>query len=105
MGSMAEDNREAFAQAVWQVVSMIPEGRVASYGQIAALCEQPRQARRVGRVLSQLPDGSRLPWHRVISASGHITSPHADEQARRLLAEGVQVRGLRVPIRRFLWRP
>lgn len=102
---MEEKDGRAFAEAVWQVVAMIPEGRVASYGQIAALCDAPRRARSVGRVLAQLPAGSRLPWHRVITASGRITSPHADEQGRLLIAEGVRVSGLRVSLSRFGWRP
>jgi methylated-DNA-protein-cysteine methyltransferase-like protein len=89
------------AERIWQVVAMIPEGRVASYGQIAALAGMPRHARLVGRTLRELPTGSKLPWHRVVNASLKIsqrpgTGSHL-EQRRRLLAEGVEFAGERIP--------
>lgn len=100
-----KEEQRAFAEAVWQVVAMIPPGKVATYGQVAALARHPNQARRVGRVLSKLPAGSRLPWHRVISASGRITSPNSLEQSRRLRSEGVRVHQLGVRLEPVLWRP
>lgn len=88
-------------ERIWQVVAMIPRGRVASYGQIAALAGMPRHARLVGRTLRVLPAGSRLPWHRVVNASLKISQrPGSDghlEQKKRLLAEGVEFVGERVP--------
>ena len=77
---MGEDEKRAFAEAVWLLVFSIPPGKVASYGQIASLCGRPNQARQVGRVLSDLPPDSRLPWHRVVATSGRITSPNARKQ-------------------------
>jgi methylated-DNA-protein-cysteine methyltransferase-like protein len=91
-------------------VARIPQGRVATYGQVAALAGLPRHAREVGRVLAGLPAGSRLPWQRVINAAGR-PSPRgvlADEghQRRCLEAEGVEfdARG-RVDLERFGWDP
>ena len=93
-------------ERIWQVVAMIPRGRVASYGQIAALAGMPRHARLVGRTLRELPKGSKLPWHRVVNASLKIsqrpgTGGH-QEQRRRLLAEGVEFTGERIP-KAYLW--
>ena len=89
------------AQRIWQVVAMIPKGRVASYGQIAALAGMPRHARLVGRTLRELPKGSKLPWHRVVNASLKISqrpgSGGHGEQKRRLLGEGVEFVGERIP--------
>lgn len=80
---------------------MIPSGRVATYGQIAALAGMPRHARLVGRTLRELPQGSRLPWHRVVNASLKISLRPGSgghlEQKRRLLAEGVEFTGERIP--------
>ena len=79
---------------------MIPEGKIATYGQVAALAGMPRHARLVGRTLRDLPDGSKLPWHRVINASMRIslraTSGSHNLQRQRLEAEGVEFIGERV---------
>ncbi|MEZ5558829.1 MAG: MGMT family protein [Pseudomonadales bacterium] len=87
------------AERIWQVVAAIPRGMVASYGQVARLAGMPRHARLVGRTLRELPDGSRLPWHRVVNAAWKI-SARGDgavlRQRRRLEAEGVVFIGERV---------
>lgn len=81
---------------IFKAVAAIPEGRVASYGQIAARAGLPGRARMVGRVLGYSSDGMKLPWHRVLRADGHIAFPPGSrgfrEQAKRLRAEGVTVR-------------
>ena len=94
------------AECIWQVVHAIPPGRVATYGEVAALAGLPRRARLVGRVLGQLPAGSRLPWHRVIGAGGRIVVRDGGEaeQARRLRKDGVVVRNGRVNLRLYGWQ-
>ena len=61
---------QEFTDAVYQIVGAIPAGCVASYGQVARQAGYPRHARFVGRLMSRLPDGSALPWHRVIRGDG-----------------------------------
>ena len=105
-GSNANADLEALRQQLWQWVNAIPEGRVATYGQLARLSGAPAMSRFVGRVLSELPKGTGLPWHRVISSSGAITNPKYEDQARRLRAEGVLVKnGRRVSLARYAWDP
>ena len=58
---------------VWQVVSMIPKGKVATYGQVAALAGMPAHARFVGAVLRRLPSNTKLPWQRVVNAGLRIS--------------------------------
>ena len=96
-----------FEERVWQVVSSIPPGHVATYGQIAELAGEPRRARQVGRVLSALPKGSRLPWHRVVNASGRSSLPGAagQEQRRRLQDEGVRFTKGALSLSRYRWEP
>ena len=53
---------------IYAVVSRIPKGRVATYGQVAALARLPRRARLVGYALHTLPAESDVPWHRVVNA-------------------------------------
>jgi|SRR5690554_382050 len=64
--------KEAFKQRIWQQVAAIPEGRVASYGQIARLCGYPKHARYVGFIMKSLPEGSTIPWHRVVNGQGRL---------------------------------
>jgi methylated-DNA-protein-cysteine methyltransferase related protein len=97
-----------FFDQVYEIVRQIPRGKVASYGQIAAILEHPRAGRTVGWALHSLPDDLHIPWHRVVSSSGGIsTTGFADPpdlQRRLLEAEGIQfdVQG-RVDMRRFGW--
>ena len=60
-------------QRIYAVVRQIPEGRVATYGQVASLAGLAGQARQVGYALHALPDGTAVPWHRVVNASGGIS--------------------------------
>ncbi|GAA4498408.1 MGMT family protein [Pseudaeromonas paramecii] len=80
-----------FAQRVYQVVAAIPYGRVTTYGQVARLAGSPRAARQVGGLLCRLPEGSRLPWHRVINRFGLCSLQGEDLQRQLALlqAEGV----------------
>ena len=102
---MGRDRDERRAR-ILAVVDSIPRGRVASYGQVAREAGLPRNARLVGRVLSELPSGTRIPWHRVIQSSGHISPrPHTALQRRRLAREGVRLGPTgRVDLERHLWR-
>lgn len=94
----------------YDVVRRIPRGRVATYGQVAALAGLPHHARQVGYALQALPDVSAVPWQRVVNAQGVISPrchPYAVVQQRELLeGEGVafDARG-RIPLKRYLWRP
>ena len=81
------DSHDTFPQRVWQIVASIPEGYVATYGDIAHLAGSPRAARQVGGVLKRLPEGSTLPWHRVVNRHGDIslTGPDLQFQAADIL--------------------
>jgi methylated-DNA-protein-cysteine methyltransferase-like protein len=100
------DDRLTPEERVWQVVAAIPRGRVATYGQIADLAGMPNHARLVGRVLGSLPNGTRLPWHRVVNAGLRISLRGDDramlEQRRRLEREGISFVGARIA-RDHLW--
>lgn len=94
-------------------VRAIPSGQVAGYGEVAARAGLPGRARLAARVLSENDDPA-LPWHRVLRADGRIAfapgSREWREQARRLQAEGVDVRDGRVTRRprtldAALWGP
>ncbi|NQD94031.1 MGMT family protein [Pseudomonas sp. CrR25] len=106
---LAAASQQARREALYLVLAQVPAGKVVSYGQLAELAGLGRAARWVGRTLSQLPDGTSLPWHRVIAAGGRLSlvagSASGVEQRARLRAEGVLVHNDRVDIRRHGWRP
>jgi O-6-methylguanine DNA methyltransferase len=92
---------------VLSIVRRIPPGRVATYGDVAALAGHPRAARAVGNVMrtARRPD---VPYHRVIAAGGRIGGYGGREALKRalLIAEGVTVVGMRVrPLDGFRWVP
>ena len=94
-----------FHAAVYRLVDRIPKGRVATYGQIAALLGYPRAARAVGQAMKQVP--AHLPWHRVVNAHGGISlrANVSSMLTQRLLLEqeGVQVRRGRVRLPQYRW--
>ncbi len=97
-------------QRIWQVVALIPCGKVATYGDVAAQAGLPGAARRVGRALKGLPTDTRIPWHRVVNAAGRISLPPgsggAGRQRQRLEAEGVEFHDSgRIDFARFRHRP
>ena len=85
-----------FTERIYAVVERIPPGRVATYGDVAAVIGHPRAARQVGFALARLtPDRAQVvPWQRVINAQGMVSArgdiSRADEQTRRLEQEGVR---------------
>ncbi|HEX7213917.1 MAG TPA: MGMT family protein [Methylomirabilota bacterium] len=96
---------KAFHAAVYRLVRRIPRGRVATYGQLAALLGYPRAARAVGQAMKHAPGD--LPWHRVVNAQGGISrrANIGGMLTQRLLLEqdGVRVRRGRVRLREHRW--
>ena len=108
--SKRRDVSDSYAR-IYAVVGRIPRGKVATYGQVAALAGLPGRARQVGYALYALPEGNPLPWHRVLGAGGKLSLMRLDvasgmSQRLRLESEGVRfgVRG-RVDLETFGWRP
>jgi methylated-DNA-protein-cysteine methyltransferase-like protein len=98
-----------FTARVIEVLRGIPKGKVAAYGQVAALAGSPLGARQVVRVLHTLSGTRNLPWHRVIDRQGRIALPSGGglELQRALLeSEGVKVsREGKIDLRKHLWKP
>jgi methylated-DNA-protein-cysteine methyltransferase related protein len=105
--------RDAFYRAVWMIARQIPAGKVATYGQIAALIPVPpgitpedyesSRARWAGSAMAACP--ADVPWQRVINAQGKISARHAAPTQRRLLEqEGVIFDAKeRVDLKKFGW--
>lgn len=80
---------ESLIYEILSVVEEIPEGRVASYGQIAQLIGRDRNSRLVGKVLSMAEYYGKYPCHRVVNHAGRL-APHFLNQRELLLDEGVE---------------
>jgi methylated-DNA-protein-cysteine methyltransferase-like protein len=95
---------------IYRTVQRVPYGRIATYGQIAALAGLPGQARQVGYALNATPEELLIPWHRIINAKGSISKraePVYETIQRELLEqEGVIFdRHGRIPLHRYQWQP
>lgn len=104
----SDPEADARRSAVYALLAQVPSGRVVTYGELASRAGLGRAARWVGRLMSQLPDATTLPWHRVVAAGGRLSmpagSPAGHEQRARLRAEGVTVVNDRVDMRRHGWQ-
>ena len=93
---------KTFAEQVYQAVSRIPAGKVATYGEIACLSGHPGAARAVGTALHKNPYEGIIPCHRVVNARYELADEFVfggpGEQQRRLEAEGVKVVNGRVTV-------
>jgi len=93
---------------IYGIVRRIPAGRVATYGQVAAMVRGCSGARQVGYALHALPDGTPVPWHRVLNAHGacSLRGASAVTQLIRLEHEGVRSRADgRIDLELYRWRP
>lgn len=93
---------------IYEIINQIPKGKVASYGQIAALAGNRRWARVVGYALHAVPDGSDIPWHRVVKKNGEVfggaESPGGRYQTELLLQEGVGFVDGYVDMEHYQWK-
>lgn len=106
--TMSAKPSNELAWMILSVIAFIPQGKVASYGQIAQLAGLPRHARLVGRVLRDMDESSDLPWHRVINSQGKISVHKLDEQgmniqAAKLMQEGIAVIGDKINLKLYRW--
>lgn len=94
-------------QAIYLALASVPPGRVVTYGQLAAMAGLPRAARLAGNALRNLPEGTELPWHRIINAQGKISLPEGSasykEQVRRLEAEGIVISRGKIKLADYGW--
>ncbi len=94
---------ERLIYQILSVVEEIPEGKVATYGQIARLVGRENNARLIGKVLSGSSSYGNYPCHRVVNHAGRL-APGWDEQALLLEREGVIVeKDGRVDVKRYKW--
>jgi len=97
-----------FRERVYELVAQIPVGRVMTYGQIAAICGEPRAAWEVGQIAHNGP--TDLPWQRVVNREGGLAVgwPNGGQEAHKAIleAEGIEVSSdYKVDVTHLQWRP
>ncbi|MCL2416578.1 MAG: MGMT family protein [Bacteroidales bacterium] len=89
--------KQAFRQAVHDIVCLVPAGRATSYGAIAKAIGFPNFSRMVGKVMSQCPSDANIPAHRVVNSQGFLSAKGTfNTQQQRLEAEGVAVKNNKI---------
>lgn len=103
----SEKERQSAFYKIYEVVSQIPEGRVATYGQVAALAGNRRWARVVGYALHVNPDPDRIPCYRVVNRMGEVSAAFAfgggNRQIELLEADGIPCPDGVVDLKKYQW--
>lgn len=90
---------------IYEAVKKIPAGKVATYGQVAAMAGNPKMSRAVGNALHKNPDQENIPCFRVVNSKGELSGAFAfggeNEQKKRLEADGIKVEDGRVELSRY----
>ena len=90
---------------IYEAVKKIPKGHVATYGRIAEMAGEPKMAMAVGNALHKNPDPEHIPCFRVVNSKGELSGAFAfggeNEQARRLMADGVEVVNGKVDLKKY----
>lgn len=96
-----------FKDRIYTLARQIPKGKVATYGQLAALAGNPGAARAVGGAMRTNPDIPATPCHRVVASNGALTGYSAGKgvssKKKMLLQEGVSFKGDKVDLATSLW--
>lgn len=94
-------------EKIYDVVRKIPEGKVLTYGAVAALAGNPRWSRVVGYALHVNPDPGKIPCHRVVNRFGECSKAFAfggeNVQIALLESEGVVFENGRVDLKKYSW--
>ena len=109
MNNLPMKHTTSFRETIYQLTKQIPKGKVATYGQLAAMAGNPGAARAVGMCMSTNPNAPIVPCHRVVAANGKLTGYSAGEgvktKKQMLLREGVKFIGDRADLLTSQWHP
>lgn len=96
-----------FREKIYQLTKKIPQGKVATYGQLARLAGRPKAARAVGSFMRTNPNAPHTPCHRVVSSEGKLTGYSAEggiaKKRKMLVREGVSFLEDKVNLSVSMW--
>lgn len=95
-----------FQTQVYNVVKRIPQGKVATYGQIAGVLGKPKAARAVGQALRKNPTPISVPCHRVVSSCGSLGgySGGLEKKIKLLAGEGIRIKDGKIELEKYGWK-
>ncbi len=91
-------NMNKACEKIYEVVKAVPEGKVITYGKVAALAGFPNQARMAGYALHRVPEHLNIPWHRVVNAKGEI-SRLPDPDSRDIQKDLLESEGIKFDVK------
>ena len=95
-------------QKVYEYLSIIPKGKVVTYGQIAEYMGNRNLARTIGNILHMNPDGEKYPCYKVVNSRGMLSKQYAfggiESQRKKLELDGVVVKDNRVDLKKYTWK-
>ncbi len=95
----------SYEDGVYEFLHMIPKGQVATYKQVAEYLGNPKLARIVGNILHRNPDGDKNPCYKIVNSKGELSGSFAfggaDEQQRRLEADGIKVINHKIDLQKY----
>lgn len=93
------------SELIIEIIKNIPEGKVLTYGEVAARAGSPRSARLVSNLLHSCSDKYDLPWHRVINYQGKISLRGilGEEQKLLLVMEGVEFENGKIDLAEYMY--
>lgn len=87
---------------LYELLTLIPKGKVITYGQLAEILGNKNYARAVGNALHKNPDGEKYPCYKVVNSKGELSNMYAfggiEEQKCRLEADGIKVENYKVDL-------
>lgn len=96
-----------FRNRVYKVVSQIPKGKIATYGQIARLAGNSKAARAVGILMKNNPYAPEVPCHRVVGFDGRLIGYSGPgglaDKKKLLISDGVTFNGEKANLKKHLW--
>ena len=105
---MEKNYKDSFSERIKRVLKSVPQGKVATYGQIAAYAGNLRAARQVAWLLHSSSNKYNLPWHRIINNNGRISlKPGQGYEIQKVLLEREGVifdKNDVIDLRKYLWR-
>lgn len=106
---MKKTSEKTVYEKIYDAVLQIPYGKVATYGQIAAMAGNRYYARAVGNALHINPAPDIIPCYRVVNSKGKLSSSFAfggeDRQKQLLEAEGIEVSDGKVDLKKYGFNP
>ncbi len=97
--------QKSFDEKCYEILRIVPRGRVTTYGELAKAAGSPSAARAVGNAMNKNPYAPRVPCHRVVGSDGKLVgfASGVDEKVKMLKKEGVEIVNGKVDLEKYFY--